>query len=336
MYKGKTIGVVVPAYNEEGFVGEVIDTVPEYVDRVYVIDDESTDNTWKEIRKHAKKVNENFEFDEEVKENHDFEQKVVPIQHSQNKGVGGAIKTGYLHALSDEIDVTAVMGGDGQMDPDNLPLLLDPIVEGKADYAKGNRLYHWKYRQEMSRWRFFGNAILTFLTKIASGYWKTMDPQNGYTAISKYALKNVGIKNMFEDYGYCNDLLVRLNTKDMKVADVPMEAVYGEEGSHIRYRSYLFKVSSMLAKNFFWRMKTKYLLLDFNPLALFYLVGSGLVGLGVLQALWAIYLRVYQNFPLFMRGSLAILVFMMGSMFILFAMLFDMQANEHLEMQVHE
>jgi len=336
MYKGKTVGVVVPAYNEEEFVGEVIDTTPEYVDRVYVIDDESTDGTWQEIRNHAKKVNEEHEFDEKVKEEYGFDQKVVPIQHEENKGVGGAIKTGYLKALNDEIGATAVMGGDGQMDPDNLPLLLDPIVEGDADYAKGNRLMHYSYRQDMTKWRFIGNAILTFLTKIASGYWKTMDPQNGYTAISKYALKNVGIKGMYEGYGYCNDLLVKLNTKDMKVADVSMEAIYGEEGSDIRYRSYIFKVSSMLAKNFFWRLKSKYLILDFNPLALFYVVGAGFAGLGVFLALWTIYLRIFKNTPLFMRGSLSLLVFMMGSMFILFAMLFDMQANEHLEIQVHE
>ncbi|MFW6041286.1 MAG: glycosyltransferase family 2 protein [Thermoplasmatota archaeon] len=336
MYKEKTVAVVVPAYNEEGFVGEVIDTIPEYVDRVYVIDDESTDNTWKEIRKHAKKVNNEHELNEELREKYGFEQKVVPIKHSKNKGVGGAIKTGYLLASEDEIDVTAVMGGDGQMDPDNLHMLLDPIVEGEADYAKGNRLIHYKYRKDMSRWRFFGNAVLTFLTKIASGYWKTMDPQNGYTAISKYALENVGIKSMWEGYGYCNDLLVRLNTKDMKVADVSMEAIYGEEGSHIRYRSYLFNVSWMLAKDFFWRLKTKYLLLDFNPLALFYVVGSGLAGLGVILAFWALYLWFFQNTPLFMRGTLSLLVFMMGSMFVMFAMLFDMQANKDKEMKVHE
>jgi len=336
MYKDNTVGVVVPAYNEEGFVGEVIDTMPEYVDRVYVIDDASTDGTWWEIREYADMVNENHEFVEKIKEEYDFEQKVVPVKHSENKGVGGAIKTGYLLALDDDIDVTAVMGGDGQMDPDNLHLLIDAIIEGEADYAKGNRLMHYSYRQEMTKWRFIGNAILTFLTKVASGYWKTMDPQNGYTAISNYALKNVGIKEMYEGYGYCNDLLVKLNTKDMKVADVSMEAIYGEEGSDIKYRSYILNVSWMLANNFFWRLKNKYFLLDFNPLALFYIVGSVLSGFGVLLALSAIYLRIFRGTNLFMTGTLALLVFMMGSMFLMFAMLFDMQDNEDKEIQVHE
>lgn len=329
MYKEKTVAVVVPAYNEEGFVGEVIDTMPEFVDRIYAVDDCSTDGTWKEIKKHAKKQNS--------KDNNDgkFDKRVVAIRHEENHGPGRTKKTGYLKALDDEIDVTAVMDGDGQMNPDYLDKLIDPIVEGKADYAKGNRLAFWEYRQDMSKWRFFGNAVLTFLTKLASGYWKTMDPQNGYTAISKFALEQGGVKHMYEDYGYLNDLLVRLNTEDMTVADVAIPAEYGEEVSHIRYRSYLFKVSGTLAKGFLWRLKKKYLILDFHPLAFFYFFGGFLAGLGVFTILWSIYSWLFQNHPLFMRGTLSLLVFIMGSMFILFAMLYDMQVNQDNEIQVH-
>ncbi len=133
----------------------------------------------------------------------------------------------------------------------------------------------------MPPFRFFGNSILTFLTKIASGYWKTMDPQNGYTAISHYALANVGLENMYEYYGYCNDLLVKLNAKGMRVADVAMPAVYGDEESSIDYTTYIRKVSWMLLKNFFWRLKVKYLVLDFHPLALFYLFGAATAALGM-------------------------------------------------------
>jgi len=119
----------------------------------------------------------------------------------------------------------------------------------------------------MSSFRFFGNSILTFLTKIASGYWKTMDPQNGYTAITNHALSTVGIENMYEYYGYCNDLLVKLNAKGLRVADVAMPAIYGEETSTISYPTYIRKVSKMLLENFLWRLKVKYLVLDFHPLA---------------------------------------------------------------------
>ena len=358
MYRDHTIGVVVPAYNEEGFVGEVIDTMPEYVDRVYVIDDCSTDGTWAEIQEHAKGANERARnrgtvaVDEDLKPDSNpddrgripietdgglmFDPRVVPIQHEHNQGVGGAIKTGYKRALEDELDITAVMGGDGQMDPDILPRFLDPIVEDEADYTKGNRLLYKEYRQGMSKWRFLGNSILTFLTKISSGYWKTMDPQNGYTAISQYALENVGISGMYEYYGYCNDLLVKLNAKGMRVADVAMPAVYGAEESSIKYSAYIRKVSGMLLKNFLWRLKTKYLVLDFHPLALFYYFGAGTALLGMLGGFWSIYAKLVFGDALFVRASMSLMLFTMGSMFLMFAMLFDMQVNEAKEVQIRD
>ncbi|RQG96175.1 glycosyltransferase [Natrarchaeobius oligotrophus] len=348
MYREHTIGVVVPAYNEEGFVGDVIETMPEYVDRVYVIDDCSTDGTWDEIQRVAARVNEDattVHYDEDsvptaegatVVTDGGFDRRVVPIQHETNRGVGGAIKTGYQRALSDEIDVTAVMGGDGQMDPGILHTFLDPIVEDRADYAKGNRLLYREYRSGMSKWRFFGNSILTFLTKISSGYWKTMDPQNGYTAISRYALENVGISGMYEYYGYCNDLLVKLNAKGMRVADVAMPAVYGDEESSIEYSTYIRRVSWMLLRNFLWRLKVKYLVLDFHPLALFYFFGAGTVLLGVLGGFWSLYAGFMLGASLFVRASLSLMLFTMGSMFLMFAMLFDMQVNESKEVQIRD
>ncbi|MFC6767029.1 glycosyltransferase family 2 protein [Natrinema soli] len=356
MYRQQTIGVVVPAYNEEGFVGEVLETMPDYVDRIYAVDDTSSDGTWDEIRRTAEKLNEEARGDDTPPATVDgepairgdepttaatdggpiFDRRVVPIRHETNRGVGGAIKTGYLEALEDKIDITAVMGGDGQMDPGILPRFLDPIVEGEADYTKGNRLLHQEYRQGMSRWRFFGNSILTFLTKIASGYWKTMDPQNGYTAISYHALENVGVEEMYEYYGYCNDLLVKLNARGMRVADVAMPAVYGDEESSIKYPTYIRKVSGMLLRNFFWRLKTRYLVLDFHPLALFYLFGASICGVAVAGLLWSLYAWLMLAYPLFVRGSLSILLFITGSLFLLFAMLFDMQVNESREVQLHD
>lgn len=356
MYRDHSIGVVVPAYNEEGFVGEVIDTMPEYVDRVYVIDDCSTDGTWEEIRTHAERANnegrkknkvaltDNTKSISQFGGNKDTETnggvvskpRVKPIQHDENRGVGGAIKTGYLHALEDGIDITAVMGGDGQMDPDILPEFLDPIVEGEADYAKGNRLLYKEYRSDMPKFRFIGNAILTLLTKIASGYWKTMDPQNGYTTISHYALENVGVNALYEYYGYCNDLLVKLNAKGMRVADVAMPAKYGTEESSIRYRTYMPKLSWLLLKNFLWRLKVKYLILDFHPLALFYYFGGVSAFIGILGIGWSLYSKIVFVDPLFVRATSSLLVFMMGSMFLMFAMLFDMEVNENKEVQIRD
>ena len=339
MYEEKSIAVVVPAYNEEGFVGEVIDTIPRYVDRIYVVDDCSTDGTWDEICRHARTANASAEpraAQPETDGGSAFRERVVPIQHQTNRGVGGAIKTGYLRALDDDIDVTAVMGGDGQMDPDVLDRILQPVVNNEADYAKGNRLLYPEFRKGMSRWRFFGNSILTFLTKIASGYWKMMDPQNGYTAISNQALKTVEIEDMYEYYGYCNDLLVKLNARGMRLADVAMPAQYGDEESDISYGPYIRRVSTMLLRNFVWRMKTKYLIFDFHPLAFFYLVGVLMTVLGVLGGTWSLYEKFVLGQPLFVRASVSLMIFTTGSLFLLFAMLFDMRANENYEIQVYE
>ena len=163
-----------------------------------------------------------------------------------------------------------------------------------------------------------------------------MDPQNGYTAISHYALDNVGIEAMYEYYGYCNDLLVKLNAKGMRVADVAIPAIYREEQSSIRYSEFIWKVSKMLLQNFLWRLKVKYLVLDFHPLALFYLFGFVTTVFGILGLCWSIYAKYSLGSTLFVRASTSILVFTVGSMFIMFAMLFDMQVNEQNEIQVRE
>lgn len=337
MYKGNAVAVVVPAYNEEGLVGEVIDTMPAFVDRVYVVDDGSTDGTWPEIQRHARRANQEVAPRARRPDGGtQFEQRVVPIQHETNSGVGNSIKTGYLAAREDDIDVTAVMGGDGQMDPDNLDRILDPVVEGEADYAKGNRLLYREYRRGMSRWRVFGNTILSFLTKIASGYWKTMDPQNGYTAISQRALEAVNVEQMYGYYGYCNDLLVRLNAAGLRVADVALPAVYGDEESSIRYRRYIPRVSWMLLRDFLWRLKVRYLVFDFHPLALFYLFGAGSGLVGLLGIFVAVFDKVVHGTPILARGGVSLLVFLVGSLFVLFAMVFDMRVNEDREVQRYE
>jgi glycosyltransferase involved in cell wall biosynthesis len=270
MYRDHTVGVVIPAYNEEGFVGDVIDSVPSFVDRVYVVDDASTDGTWAEIRRHAARVNEDRD-----------ERRVVPIQHSDNRGPGGAIKTGYRRALADGVDVTVNVGGDGQMDQTVMDRLLDPVVEGRADYTKGNRLLARTDRGEMPHFRFVGNAMLGGLTKIASGYWETGDPQTGYTAISKRALEAIDIRSVYEYYGYPNDLLVKLNVAEMRVVDIPVPINYGDEESSIEYGEYIPRVSWMLLRNFLWRLRTKYLVFGFHPLVVVYAVGALATLLGI-------------------------------------------------------
>jgi len=331
MYRSHSIGVVVPAYNEEGFVGDVLDTIPEYVDRVYAVDDCSTDGTWQEIQAHANKQKVGSE--QIADGGAQFDRRILPIHHDRNRGVGGAIKTGYQHALSDGIEITTVVGGDGQMDPNVLDRLLDPIVERRADYAKGNRLIKAEHREDMPTFRLFGNSVLSLLSKIASGYWKLGDPQNGYTAISLHALETVDIENMYEYYGYCNDLLVKLNAAELRVAEVAIPSRYADEESHISYPQYIPRVSLMLLSNFLWRLRVKYLLRDFHPLVFLYGIGAVASVVGVLSAVrngvGAVVGKSDDR-----KSSLSVLL--LGTLMLILAMIFDMEENKELEVREFE
>ena len=318
MYQDRTIGVVVPAYNEAGFVGDVIDTTPEFVDRIYAVDDASTDETWAEICEHAAKQNSSTP---ELVGDGGTERRVVPIQHDENRGVGGAIKTGYQRAVADGLDVVTVMGGDGQMDPDFVGQIIEPVVERRADYAKGNHLLLGDHHDSMPPFRYVGNVALTVLTRIASGYWEIGDPQNGYTAISTDAIETANLDEMYEYYGYCNDLLVRLNVADMRVVDVPTPAVYGDEESHIEYSSYIPRVSSMLLRNFLWRIRTKYLTDRLHPIALCYVLAMVSLTGGAVGTLAALVTDV---------GQLAVALLAFGLLCVVLAMALDKRSNEHL------
>lgn len=303
------IGVVVPAYNEELLIEETIKGIPKYVDRIYLIDDCSTDRTPHIIKEMT-------------------DHRIVSVRHDKNKGVGGTIVTGYKLSLDDEMDIVAVMAGDNQMDPEQLPRLLTPILEGRADYTKGNRLISKDFRQGMSKWRSLGNGLLTMITKIGSGCWHIMDPQNGYTAISRQTLEVLNLDSIYPYYGYCNDMLVKLNTFNMRIEDVVMPSRYGRETSKIKYSKYILKVAPMLFNGFLWRLKTKYVVLDFHPLVFFYIASMVLLPVGALFSTYILIEKIYhnpvsQNYPL-----LAVFITLIGLQFLLFAMLFDMQADK--------
>jgi len=309
LFRAYKIGVVVSSYNEELLIRETIDTIPAYVDKIYVINDESTDRTAEII-------------------NNTTDNRVVPIHHTVNKGVGAAIITGYKRALADEMYLVAVMAGDNQMDPKQLSRLLIPIIEGKADYSKGNRLLSKKMRQGMPPWRAFGNALLSLITKIGSDYWNIADPQNGYTAISKNVLESIDLDSIYPYYGYCNDILLKMNAFGFKAVDVTMPARYGSEKSKIRYGKYICKVAPMIFRGFMWRLKMKYIVLDFHPLVLFYFASMLLISLGFLFGSWIVLQKmilhgdVSENYPL-----LDTFISLVGVQFLFFAMFFDMQVN---------
>jgi glycosyltransferase involved in cell wall biosynthesis len=331
MYKGSTVGVVVPAYNEQGFVGTVIETIPAFVDRIYVVDDCSTDGTWAEIQHHAATADPVANATFAVPDGGAASvRRVVPIRHEHNRGVGGAIGTGYRRARTDGIDVTAVMAGDGQMDPDQLDRLIDPVVDGAADYAKGNRLLHRPHREAMSPWRCFGNSLLTLLTRVASGYWRTGDPQNGYTAISREALSSLDLSALYEGYGFLNDLLIRLNARELRVADVGMPAVYGEERSTINYSQFVPALSALLLRGFLWRMKRKYVDRGIHPVALASLFGVLGVGSGTLPLVRSL-LSTDDSEPRVLRIGAGVLAVLVGWACFLMAVTFDRWESEEIE-----
>jgi glycosyltransferase involved in cell wall biosynthesis len=315
MFQNTRLCVIVPAYNEERLIADTLAAIPEIVDRIYAVNDASADKTPDTIRESAKK-----------------DPRIILLSHEQNRGVGAAIITGYKQGLEDGMQVFVVMAGDNQMDPEIMPALITPIIQNKADYTKGNRLLSPEYRKGMSQWRFVGNTILTLLTKFSSGYWKLMDPQNGYTAISERALERLNLDSIYPGYGYCNDLLVKLNVFGFRVMDVEMPARYGRETSKIKYAPYIWKVSWLLLDDFFYRLRMKYVILSFHPIVIFYLFGLVLTILGLCAGLFTAYYVFVQQGPLFVRGVLSLLIFALGMQFLSFALMFDIQENRDISL----
>lgn len=318
MLHDKTIGVVVPCYNEASQIERVLDRMPAFVDTVIVVDDASRDAT--------------VEVVEGWIENHAGEwPEVVLLRHETNRGCGAAIATGYKEAVRREIGVTASMDGDGQMPPDQLALLVEAVASGNADYAKGNRLFHGEAWDTMPRHRYFGNAFLSMLTKIASGYWHVADSQSGYRAISLEALQLLYLDALYPRYGYPNDLLVRLNALDMRVADVHVKPVYNVgEKSTMKIFSVVPRMSWLIFKRFVWRLWWKYVVYDFHPLVLFYSCGGlALLG-GGLFGLYLILLRIFDGPQTVTSALFSAVLLLSGIQLVLFAMSFDMQINRHL------
>ncbi|MBN1152472.1 MAG: glycosyltransferase family 2 protein [Dehalococcoidia bacterium] len=268
MYRDKKIGVVVPAYNEELHIGKVLQGMPDYVDSVYVVDDASTDRTADIVRdfvaRHSVLGGSNPQpanpqpqplAGELRTQNPEHRtRRVELIRHAANAGVGAAIVTGYKRSLVDGLDIAVVMAGDNQMEPAWLPVVLDPVVDGRADYSKGTRLTDPAHLKGMSAWRRLGNSTLRRLTVIASGNPGVTDPQHGYTAISRNALETLDLDAVYPYYGYCNDLVVRLSAQRRSILEIPMPSMYHGEVSKIRYHKYMPKVSMLLLRLFIWRI----------------------------------------------------------------------------------
>jgi glycosyltransferase involved in cell wall biosynthesis len=312
MLEGKTIAVVVPAYDEEELVATTIGGVPDFVDRIFVVDDASRDATVTAARAAG-------------------DGRVEVLTHERNAGVGAAIVTGYQRAVDEGLDVISVMAADNQMDPSDLQKIALPVVRGEVDYAKANRLITGEAWKVIPRSRYLGNAVLSLLTKIASGYWHVADSQSGYTAASREILEQLDLDRVYRGYGFPNDMLVHLNVWNARVRDIPSRPVYGVgERSGIKIRRVVPRISWLLLKGFFWRMREKYVIRDFHPLVFFYALGLVMTLLGLGLGIAEVVLRILGNAVSVGTVVLVALLLIFGSQFTLFAMWFDMESNKDL------
>ena len=312
MVEGKRVAVVVPAYEEAQLVAETIRGIPDFVDLVVVVDDGSLDETAERARETG-------------------DQRLEVIRHDANQGVGAAIATGYAHCRELGVDVTCVMAADNQMAPEELASLAGPVARGEVEYAKANRLVSGEAWNLIPRSRYLGNAALSLLTKIASGYWHVADSQAGYTALSLSALRRLDLGELYPRYGFPNDMLVHLNVQNARVRDVPSRPIYdvGQQ-SGIRLRSVVPRISWLLFKGFWWRMGQKYVIRDFHPLVFFYVFGLMMLAVGLILGLVELVLRIAGNAITPATIVLVAVLVIAGLQMTLFAMWFDMEANKDL------
>lgn len=363
MLSGKTIAVTVPAYNEESQIGMVIETMPDFVDRIVIVNDGSKDNTIDVvkkyiesdnaekivIKKHVVELEENIynradialqelrlaEEDKYPKHEifNDNETDRIVLINEENSGVGSAIAVGYKWCRDHAIDCTAVMAGDGQMDPSELKSIVWQVVDQGIDYVKGNRLSHPAAKVIVPQIRYFGNNVLSLMTKIASGYWAVSDTQTGYTAISLSALNKINLYDIYHSYGCPNDILVKLNIANCTLLEVPIKPVYNVgEKSKMKILKVVPRISWLLMKGFFRRMWMKYLVDSFHPLFLMYFFGIIMAIINI-----PIILKLFIA-VIVLNGSVTIgwyITFLLLTLFSFqsfgFGMWMDMQDNEKLD-----
>lgn len=308
MLKERTIAVVVPAYREEALIAETIRGVPEYVDHILVIDDCSPDATSQAAKSVA-------------------DPRLEVIRLEVNQGVGGAITTGHRRAMDLGCDIMVVMAGDNQMDPDELPRLLHPILDHEYGFAKGNRIFSATSLEGMPRYRIVGNMVLTFLNKAASGYWNLVDPQNGYTAVTREALELVPLDRVSKRYEFENDLLIWLNIAGVRAKDVNIPARYGAEVSTIRLHTAVPRISWLLFRGFWRRIWYKYVLWSFSPIAAMLFLGLFLLLIGLALSTWVVYEAFSGVSPTAGTAIFAVVPAMSGFYLLVQALVLDILAT---------
>jgi len=262
------IAVIIPTYKSRNFINNVIRDIGPEVHSIYIVDDCCPDRSGE----HVKRTNTDL--------------RVKVLTHDINKGVGGAVMTGYKAAVNDNMDILVKIDSDGQMDPRLIKIFVEPIMLGEADYTKGNRFYNLENVRSMPTPRLVGNAILSFMSKISSGYWHVFDPTNGYTAIHSHVVRKLPMHKISERYFFETDLLFRLNCLRAVVIDIPMEAKYGSEISNMNISRLLFEFLGKHIRNFLRRIFYNYYLRDMSVASIELPIGLLLFTFGVTFGLY--------------------------------------------------
>ena len=265
MFREHSVGIAIPCFNEESNLPKVIHGLPAWIDSIVIVNDASNDAT----AAVASQLMTN-------------DKRISLIDSTENKGVGASIASAMMLLRDNNIDVAVVMAGDNQMDPKYLPALISPIVHGNFDYTKTNRTLHKETVDQIPSIRYFGNSVLSFLTKFASGLWMIGDAQSGYTAASRQVLQSINWCQLYPRYGYPNQLLISLSIKRFRVADLATVPRYGVgERSKLKISIVLFTIPAILLKGFFRRLWQKHFVSDQHPLVIFYFTATGLLALTI-------------------------------------------------------
>lgn len=269
MIKAPKTAVIIPSYRVCNHLLGVIEKIGPEVSRIYVVDDCCPDGSGSLVEKHCQ------------------DERVLVIRNQKNQGVGGAVMTGYQAAIDDGMEIIVKVDGDGQMDPSLILDFVAPIASGEADYTKGNRFFDLEEIRAMPKSRLFGNAALSFMTKLSSGYWDLFDPTNGYTAIHRDVAIHIPFHKVSRRYFFETDMLFRLNTLRAVVVDVPMAAKYGEEESNL-------KISKILGEFFYKNIRNFWKRIFYN----YYLRGMSLASielpLGLFMLFFGVFFGVYH------------------------------------------
>jgi dolichol-phosphate mannosyltransferase len=305
--QGLRVAVIIPAYGAAKTIAKVVQGIPPWVETIYVVDDASPDTTAASVRAIA-------------------DPRVRLLVHDVNRGVGGAMVTGYREALRDGMDICAKMDADDQMDPSHLAALIEPLVSGRADYAKGNRFHDGEALRQMPLVRKLGNAGLSFLIKAASGQWHIFDPTNGYTAIHRVALRALDLRQVHPRYFFESSMLIWLRRIDAAIEDVPIPARYADERSHLSIGRTLIEFPWLLCHHGLRRVLFQYFIADFGAVSLFLLCGVPLVMFGLAFGLYH-WVDSYRRNVYTATGTvmLATLPLILGFQLLLQALVLDVQ-----------